>query len=103
MLGCYGECVYLKANLYDPTTPSAGGETSIQSEVSTSITGDPGFELLQTEDVSCPAASSSTSGTNKKCDSNFTPAPRTTTCARDLKQEFPNQTTEEAEQMDLAF
>jgi transposase len=97
---CYRECVYLKENLYDPSTLIAGGETS----VSTSITGDPGFELFQDEKIAaCLTASSSTSETNAKCDPNFTPAPRTTTCAKDIKEEFPDQTTEKHEQLPFAF
>ena len=95
---CYKECIYLTKNLYDRSTSNAGGEASIQGGVSTSISGDPGFE-----DVSCVTASSSTSETNNKCDSNFTPALRTTTRVQDLKQEFPNQTTEKEEQLEFAF
>lgn len=86
---CYAECVYLKANLY---TSTAGGETSTQSEVSTSITGYPGSELSQDVRIApCLTASSSTSEMNAKCDPNFTPAPRTTTCAKDIKEESPEQ------------
>lgn len=86
---CYGECDSLKKNLCDPsTTLSAGGQSLAESEFHPSGAGKPGCELFQ-----APA--------NPEYASGSTPAPRTSTRAKDLNEGFSDQTAEKEEQMDF--